>query len=275
MNEQIASTFCGQRRFFQTFGYVVFPQLFTPNEVEHYARALMRVVRHLGGRATTNGTGSQYMESFIEQDPDVFYPLLDDDRLLNVVDGLLGAVSLYIGNAGGLVAGDSAWHTDVAGILHTYSTMKTVFHCDPVSKGEGCLSLIAASHIPDYSRDLNQAIRDGVLDIHSPDLPGRVDIGSAPGDVIAVDQRLWKSSWGGASGGCRMFALDWAAYPQPGWEEIFLGGYRYYRRDIPNKQVFTDRLLATAGPRRKQKIAKMYDIIAVAERATGNRFDRK
>ena len=64
------------------------------------------------------------MESFIEQDPDVFYPLLDDDRLLNVVDGLLGADSLYIGNGGGLVAGDSAWHTEVAGILHTYSTMK-------------------------------------------------------------------------------------------------------------------------------------------------------
>jgi hypothetical protein len=273
VNEQMTSTCAGKQLFFQTFGYVVFPQLFTPNEVEHYAQALRRVVRHLGGGANTNGAGSQYMESFIEQDPDVFYPLLDDDRLLNVVDGLLGADSLYTGNAGGLVAGARAWHTDVAGILHTYSTMKTVFYCDPVSKGEGCLSIIATSHIPEYSRDLNQATRDGALDIHSPDLPGRVDIGSAPGDVIAVDQRLWKSSWGGASEGCRMFALDWAAYPQPGWEEIFLGGYRYYRRDILNKQVFTDRLLATAGPRRKQKIAKMYDIIADAERDTGYRFE--
>ena len=273
MNQQIASTFARQRLFFETFGYVVFPQLFTPNEVEHYAQALMRVVAHLPGRAGANGTGSQYMESFIEQDPDVFYPLLDDDRLLNVVDGLLGADSLYIGNGGGLVAGDSAWHTEVAGILHTYSTMKTLFYCDPLPQGEGCLSIVATSHIPEYSRDLNQAVRDGVLDIDSPDLPGRVDIGSAPGDVIAVDQRLWKSSWGGASEGCRIFALDWAAHPQPGWEETFLGGYRYYRRDILNKKIFTERLLATAGPRRKQKIAKMYDIIADAERDTGYRFE--
>ena len=269
----MTSPFAEERLFFQTFGYAVFPQLFTPDEVERYARALMRVVGHLQSRAGANRTGGQYLESFIEQDPDVFYPLLDDDRLLDVVDGLLGADSLYIGNGGGLVAGNSAWHTDVDGILHTFNTLKTVFYCDPVAEDEGCLSIVATSHTPEYSRDLNQAVRDGVLDIDSPDLPGRVDIASTPGDVIAVDQRLWKSSWGAAGEGCRIFALDWAAHPQPGWEETFLGGYRYYRRDILNKMVFSERLLATAGPRRRRKIAKMYDIIADAERDTGYRFE--
>ena len=269
----MTSPFAEERLFFQTFGYAVFPQLFTADEVEHFARALMRVVSHQQSRAGASGTDDRYMESFIEQDPDVFYPLLDDDRLLDAVDGLLGADSLYIGNSGGLVTGNSAWHTEVAGILHTYSTMKTVFYCDPVAQGEGGLSLVASSHLPEYSRDLNQAVRDGVLDINSPDLPGKVDIGSTPGDVIAVDQRLWKSSWGAAGEGCRIFALDWAAHPQPGWEEMFLGGYRFYRRDILNKKVFSERLLATAGPRRRRKIAKMYDIIADAERDTGYRFE--
>ena len=63
MNQQIASTFARQRLFFETFGYVVFPQLFTPNEVEHYAQALMRVVAHLPGRGKYTGMlGSLLLE---------------------------------------------------------------------------------------------------------------------------------------------------------------------------------------------------------------------
>ena len=44
----------------------------------------MRVVSQQQNLAGANGTDGRYMESFIEQDPDVFYPLLDDDRLLDV-----------------------------------------------------------------------------------------------------------------------------------------------------------------------------------------------
>lgn len=87
-----------------------------------------------------------------------------------------------------------------------------------------------------------------------------------------MDHRLWKTSRGAANQACRFFALEWAAFPRAGWEEIFLGGYRFFRRDILNKQAFTERLLRTAGPRRRQKIAKMYDIIADADSDTGFRF---
>jgi len=59
-----------------------------------------------------------------------------------------------------------------------------------------------------------------------------VEIESAPGDLIAVDYRLWKTSRGAANQACRFFALRWAAFPRTGWEEIFLGGYRFFRRDI-------------------------------------------
>lgn len=263
----MTSALNAQRLHFQTFGYTVVPRLFAPDEVERYAGALVR----LAERAGSGGAESPGAAPFVEQDPDLFYPLLDDNRLLDVVDGLLGEDSIYIGNVGGLVE-DRPWHTDVAGILHDYCSMKTLFFSDPVSKGQGSLTILASSHTPEYSRDIDQAVRDGSFDIHSLEVPGKVEIESAPGDLIAVDHRLWRTSRGAANQPCRFFALEWAAFPRTGWEEIFLGGYRFFRRDILNKQVFTERLLRTAGPRRRQKIAKMYDIIADADSDTGFRF---
>ncbi|MDE0180400.1 MAG: hypothetical protein OXL39_03585 [Caldilineaceae bacterium] len=99
-----------------------------------------------------------------------------------------------------------------------------------------------------------------------------MEIESAPGDIIAVDHRLWKTSRGAANQACRFFALDWVASPRAGWEEILLGGYRFFRRDILNQRVLTERLLRTAGPRRRQTIAKMCDIIADVDSDTGFRF---
>lgn len=98
-----------QRLHFQTFGYAVVPRLFTPDEVERYAGALVRLAER-AGNAGAEGPGTA---PFDEQDPNLFYTLLDDDRLLDVVDGLL--------------VEDRPWHTDVAGILHDYCSMKTLF----------------------------------------------------------------------------------------------------------------------------------------------------
>ncbi|MCY4116045.1 MAG: hypothetical protein OXF55_04030 [Caldilineaceae bacterium] len=150
--------------------------------------------------------------------------------------------------------------------------MKTLFYSDPVSIGQGSLTILASSHTPEYSRDIDQSVRDGSFDIHSLEVPGKVKIESTPGDLNAVDRRLWKTSRGAADQACRFFALEWAAFPRTGWKEILLGGYRFFRRDFLNQRDHTERLMRTAGPRRRQKIAKMYDIIADADSDTGFRF---
>lgn len=129
--------------------------------------------------------------------------------------------------------------------------MKTLNFSDPVSLGHRSLTILTSSHTPEYSRDIDQAVRVGSFDIHSLGVPGKVKIESAPGDLIALYHRLGKTSRGAAHQACRFFALEWAAIPRTGCEEFFLGGYRFFRHDILNKQVFTKRLLRTAGPRRR------------------------
>ncbi len=49
--------------------------------------------------------------------------------------------------------------------------MKTLFFSDPVSIGQGSLTILASSHTPEYSRDIDQSVRDGSFDIHSLEVP--------------------------------------------------------------------------------------------------------
>ena len=259
MDKQGITVTDDQLQHFRTFGYVVFRQLFEADEIEFYAQALVRALRRVRDGADFDGNERQEVMPIIEEDPESFYPLLDDARLLDVVDGLLGEGSLYTGgNDGNLYVGDTRWHADGGG-LHTFATMKTAFYCDPVAEGGGCLSVIPGSHHPEYSRQLHQSVADGIFDIHSPDVPGRMPLESSPGDVVAFDHRLWHSSWGGAVGR-RMFTFNWAAYPRLGWEETWLYGYLMRVNQRYGKRTFTDRLMETAGPRRKEKIAKLYEM---------------
>jgi len=58
-----------------------------------------------------------------------------------------------------------------ARILHDDCSMKTLFYSDPVSIGQGSLTILASSQTPEYSRDIDQAVRDGSFDIHSLEVP--------------------------------------------------------------------------------------------------------
>jgi len=248
-----------QRRQYQVFGYVVFEQLFTPEEVEDYGQALERALRHLRGGAVFDGVKRQEVAPIIEQDPDVFYPLLDDERLLGIVDGLLGEDSLYTGgNDGNLYVGNTAWHPDGGG-LFPYDKVKTAFYCDPVSEGRGCLSVIPGSHHLDFCRALTDAFNQGIYDRNSPDIPGRIPLASKPGDVVAFHHGLWHSSWGG-SNHRRMFTFNWVAYPKLAWQETWLKGHVRAIDQRYGNPMITDRLMETAGPRRKQKIVKVYEL---------------
>ncbi|MDE0068429.1 MAG: phytanoyl-CoA dioxygenase family protein [Caldilineaceae bacterium] len=238
-----------QRHHFRTFGFVAFPQLFTPAEIERYGQALERSLRRKRGGADFDGKERDVVNPMIEHDRDVFYPLLDDERLLGIVDGLLGEDSLFTGgNDGNMYVGSTPWHTDVNGVspnVHMLPTMKTAFYCDPVADGHGCLSVIPGSHHPEVCRQLYDAIQAGVFDINSPDVPGRTPLESMPGDVMAFDHRLWHSSWGGKIGR-RMFTFNWASCPKQAWEE----------RMVPYSTGYkSERLMETAGARRRQKIA--------------------
>ena len=243
---------------FRAFGFVVLRQLFEPEEIEHYGRALEAVMLRLRGGTDFAGIQRQSVEPIIEEDPDTFYPLLDDCRLLDAVEGILGEDCLYTGgNDGNLYVGDTRWHSD-SDHPHDVVQLKTAIYCDPVADGAGCLSVIPGSHHSAYSLQIRQAVDEGLLWVNSPDWPGRQPLESSPGDIVAFDHRLWHSSWGGKPGR-RMFTFNWVRYPKRHWEETWLYGF-YAALNKRNGRQLSDRLWNTAGRRRKQKIAKFIEM---------------
>ena len=242
---------------FRVFGFVILKQLFEPREIEHFGQALELVMRRLRGDTDFDGK-RQSVEPIIEEDPDAFYPMLDDNRLLDAVEGLLGEDCLYTGgNDANLYVGDTRWHPD-SDHPHDVVQMKTAIYCDPVAEGSGCLSVIPGSHNSEYSSQLRQAVGEGLLSVNSPDWPGRQPLESSPGDVVAFDHRLWHSSWGGRAGR-RMLTFNWVRYPKTHWEETWLYGF-YAGLNKRRGRQLSDRLWETAGPRRKQKLAKFIEM---------------
>lgn len=249
-----------QRRHYETFGWVVFPQVFAAAEAARWGQALDDVLRRQRGGGDFPGKQSERVTPLVEADPEAFLPLLDDARLLALADGLLGEDCLYTGsNDGNLYVGDTVWHIDGGG-WHSPPLLKMTIYCEPLQEGAGCLSVLPGSHHADYFRLLYEGFFETrALDLRCRDVPGRTPVPSTPGDVLCFDHRLWHSSWGGGAGR-RQFAFSFAGYPKKSWDETWLHGYlaRINRRH--GKRLLSDRLLETAGPRRRQKLAKLYEM---------------
>ena len=249
-----------QRRHFEAFGYVVFRGAFAPEEIAHFASAMEDVMRKKRGGGDFAGPRSERVTPLVEEAPEAFCPLLDDERLLGLVEGLLGADCLYTGsNDGNVYAGSTPWHIDGGGATAP-PLVKTAFYCEPVRTGKGCLSVLPGSHHPDYFRRLYQAFyEDRAWNLFSPDVPGSTPVETDPGDVIAFHHNLWHSSWGG-SPGRRQFGFSWAAFPKQSWDETWLHGYLARINNRHGKRMLSDRLLETACPRRRGKLAKLYEM---------------
>jgi ectoine hydroxylase-related dioxygenase (phytanoyl-CoA dioxygenase family) len=248
-----------QREDLAAFGYVVFRGLFSGAEIERYAQSMEDILRRKRG-GEFEGRRSERITPLVDEDPKTFTSLLDDPRVLAVADGLLGADCLYTGsNDGNLYVGHTPWHID-GGSPHAPLLLKLAFYADSVGEGSGCLSVLPGSHHDDYFQALHRRFYERrTLDLHQCAIPGRTPLPSEPGDVIAFDHRLWHSSWGGRSGR-RQFGMSFAAYPRLSWEETWLHGYlaRINRRH--GKRMLSDSLLQTAGPHRRRKLAKLYDM---------------
>ena len=157
---------------FDTFGFVVKPQLFTPAEIDLISGefdAAMREERERPGPALTE---RQTIHDWVRGRPEVAF-LETDPRIRGKVDELLGEDNrLKDNNDGNLYVGDTGWHPDLgwdaaipegendpyrlAGNLtnHYRPSIKAAFYLDPVGRDSGGLRVIPGSHRNPYHDSL-------------------------------------------------------------------------------------------------------------------------
>lgn len=204
---------------FDAFGYVVLRQLLTPEEVEVMKRESLEIFEETRGGAAFDGVKRQPVQPFFERRP-FLSSLVDDDRIYNIGEVLLGPDFFLIGTEGNLHVGDTEWHGNdlsdptTEAVIHA----KIAFYLDSVTKDTGCLRIIPGSHRRPFA-DRLQAMKEQNADpsampygVTGADTPAAA-LESQPGDVVVFTENAFHAAFGGASGR-HQHAINYGSRPK-------------------------------------------------------------
>ena len=232
-----------QKKFFDTFGFLVLSQTFSPQEARAIEDAYERIMTDAFGEpARRLDLTKQFVidPGFCERSA-FLRNLPEDPRILQTVQDLLGPGAFYTGSDGALRVGDTDWHPDQgwdpsipegredpnfqAQSGHYYPGIKVAIYIDVVGADTGCLRVIPCSiqspfhemlrslhcDIPDRGASLLEDPNFKQLGLAPAQVPAYA-IESGPGDVVFFSHQLWHAAIGGAKGR-RMFAMSFKAEP--------------------------------------------------------------
>ena len=219
-----------QKDFFETFGFLVFRQLLSLDEVATMLRESDDIMEEVRGGSAFDGRKWQAVQPFFERRP-FLHSLIIDPRILGIAEGLLGPDIFLDVTEGNLHVGDTPWHgggNDAEILPH----VKIGFYLEPLTKETGALRFIPGSHKGEFSNRLGR-IRDQVEDPYgkvwgvSPDELPAYAVETTPGDVLAFKEDTYHSAWGGRAGR-HQHAINYTRVPKTG--EEFAHVRRAYER---------------------------------------------
>ena len=141
-----------QKHHFETLGFLCLRDFFPADELQRYTDAfdetLMRA-RGLKALETDEERRTIGTLRFFESNPAVYHPLLDGDRLNELIEDLLGEEYVFTVSEGALRTHNTNWHhDDVAPEGHLH--LKVIFYLEPVRATTGCLCVLPGSHFLPY-----------------------------------------------------------------------------------------------------------------------------
>lgn len=200
---------------FEAFGFLLLPEIFTSEEVSLLRLEATNVLDEQRGGRPFDGVKSQTVMPFFERRP-LIRSLLEDDRIYQTAEDLLGPGFVLVLTEAHLSVGDTQWHGDhrTRGVL---PNVKMGIYLDPVTKDTGCLRVIPGSHRSPFFESLGnmkQQYDDPAampLGLSGPEVPC-VYLESEPGDLIVFLEEIYHSAFGGRAGRPRI-ALNFEAAP--------------------------------------------------------------
>ena len=196
-----------QLNFFDTFGYLLVRQLFSPEETEKIIEGFEWSIQNCGGGKNHDGTSRTMFGGPIDHMPEMC-AILDHPSILGLIGGVLGEDFNYGGGDGNYYSGDTGWHPD--GSWGQLFAAKTAFYLDPLTRDTGALRLIPGSHRPDHfvrqeQIDVNNSLE--LFGILPTEFPGSIAVETNPGDIVIFNHDLYHASFGGGTRR-RMFTMN-------------------------------------------------------------------
>ena len=202
-----------QKRHFETFGFIVLRQFFSPREMERAGNEFETALDALYADDPFDGS-KRHSAMLTGEDTPFFAGLPENPRLYGIAEQLYGDCFPITSDANRYV-GDSRWHPDhFIDVERDCFGIKFAYYLDPVGPESGALRVIPGSHRNPFWTSVDNA-NTREADIRG--VPCHV-CASQPGDLIGFDVRLWHASCGGAAGR-RMCTVVYYRSPQSQEEE--------------------------------------------------------
>jgi hypothetical protein len=196
-----------QIRFFQTFGYLHFPSIFSSQEIDEIMHEFELSIQMVGRGNLHDGTRRTMFGGPIEHRAHLC-SLLDDTRITGILGGILGKNFNYASGDGNFYTGDTGWHPD--GNWGQLFACKLAFYLDPLTIDTGCLRVVPGSHHPNHwlrSKPINPNDTLPLFSLDPRDLPGQQALETKPGDVVIFNHDLFHAAFGGGQRR-RMFTMN-------------------------------------------------------------------
>ena len=257
---------------FETFGLIVLRGLVSSEEMGAISEEFNEVLDEDRQGELFKGDHRQQVIGCVEMRP-AMMSIVDDDRIYEPLEQLLGPDFIFWGSDGDLFVGDKVYHPDGSPRNEAefeYIRIKVGFYLDPLRKDTGCLRVVPGSHkkplhdalMPQLHRPKGSAPPFGVEGRDLPAFP----LETEPEDVIFFDQNTWHGSFGGGTGR-RMLALSYFADPTTedhigylrwNYENAFdhIRGSSFTQKDYVHEAAFLD----SDRPRIKSMMAKQKDL---------------
>lgn len=242
----------GQIDFFETFGFIKFPQLFA-DRLDWIIDEFTRTFPTDDQTMIHDGTKRTCIVPFIDQR---MATLLDDPRILGIGSALLGEDFNYMGSDGNYYTGDTQWHRD--GFHNKYRHLKIAFYLDHLDGNSGALRVIPGSHrVHDqFGKDLTEKMRnsDEVWQMGGVDIPAyALDV--TPGDVLVFNHNTFHSSWKGNTNR-RMFTINLCErYQDEDLQKLrdYISSYDRFWLD----RAYSETMMNTASPERMKHLEQV------------------
>ena len=263
---------------FRTFGFLVFRQLFTPEEWKTYCHefdlgldALIPGHKHDGR--------TRFQANLMDATTPFITSLNDDPRFWETAEQLLGKEVLGVGGDSNYYVGDTDWHPDNQWLRQ--DSVKFTIYLEPLNARNGALRVIPGSHRePLHSEIAGGSMRDYVDAPHDvgsnfgvrPDQVPCYVFDSEPGDVLAFHTGIWHGAFGGDTKR-RMGTIQYYEDPQT---EVSLQAVRSVLHGIDRREIevhgrpwFPDYWRTLDNPRHQAWVRRMDEIAALDEPAGG------
>ena len=245
---------------FETSGFLLCKQLLSQKEIAVLSNGFDTAMKkaRAGKPKPQPGEKRQQVVPVFDYDAEVFYPLLDDERILPVFEQLLGEDFLLTLSEGIIHTGGSGWHHDACAPEGFFS-MRATIYLDALEDEDGCLNVIPGSHFKEY-RDHIIANIDA-WGKTSRDIPGRFPLVNEPGDVLFMNHKVFHASLSDKSWrralhiNCVQNTTAEKNQAHFDWLTTFLAG-----ETKGWGRFYSERLLETAGPRRKEILDRAIEL---------------